>query len=81
MNMAIVRGRLSSDPPSMDVLQSAGFWLATGLGIGVLAGVHRPDAGRMRIDGDEWQVLVGRGHAPEMLCLYSAASNVLIAPA
>lgn len=34
---------------------------------------------QLRIDGGEWQVLVGRGHAPEMLCLYSAASNVLLA--
>jgi glyoxylase-like metal-dependent hydrolase (beta-lactamase superfamily II) len=34
---------------------------------------------RLRIDGDDWQVLVGRGHAPEMLCLYCAASKVLIA--
>ncbi|MCW2736406.1 histidine kinase [Nocardioides sp.] len=36
----LVAGRLSSDPPSMDVLQSASFWLVTGLGIGVLAGVQ-----------------------------------------
>jgi glyoxylase-like metal-dependent hydrolase (beta-lactamase superfamily II) len=34
---------------------------------------------RLAIDGAEWQVLVGRGHAPEMLCLYSAERNLLIA--
>ncbi|MGH6915947.1 MAG: MBL fold metallo-hydrolase, partial [Geminicoccales bacterium] len=34
---------------------------------------------RLAIDGTEWQVLVGRGHAPEMLCLYSAERNLLIA--
>jgi glyoxylase-like metal-dependent hydrolase (beta-lactamase superfamily II) len=33
---------------------------------------------RLAIDGAEWQVLVGRGHAPEMLCLYSAERNLLI---
>jgi glyoxylase-like metal-dependent hydrolase (beta-lactamase superfamily II) len=34
---------------------------------------------RLRIDNDEWRVFVGQGHAPEMLCLYSAQRNVLIA--
>jgi glyoxylase-like metal-dependent hydrolase (beta-lactamase superfamily II) len=34
---------------------------------------------RLAIDGTEWRVIVGQGHAPEMLCLYSAARNVLIA--
>ena len=29
--------------------------------------------------GDRWQVIVGRGHAPEMLCLFSAERNLLIA--
>ncbi len=36
----LIGSRLSSDPPSMDAMQSAGFWLVTGLGIGVLAGVQ-----------------------------------------
>lgn len=37
-------------------------------------------------EGDElalgntrWQVMIGRGHAPDMLCLYSAEHNLLIA--
>lgn len=34
---------------------------------------------RLRLDGSEWQVIVGRGHAPEMLCLFSPEHNVLIA--
>jgi glyoxylase-like metal-dependent hydrolase (beta-lactamase superfamily II) len=34
---------------------------------------------RLVIDGTEWRMLVGRGHAPEMLCLYSAERNLLIA--
>jgi glyoxylase-like metal-dependent hydrolase (beta-lactamase superfamily II) len=41
--------------------------------------VRLREGDRLRIDGSEWQVLVGRGHAPEMLCLYSATSSVLIA--
>ncbi|NYE38908.1 signal transduction histidine kinase [Nocardioides cavernae] len=36
----VIGSRVSADPPSMDVLQSAGFWLLTGLGVGVLAGVQ-----------------------------------------
>lgn len=31
------------------------------------------------LGGVGWQVLIGRGHAPEMLCLYSAERNLLIA--
>jgi glyoxylase-like metal-dependent hydrolase (beta-lactamase superfamily II) len=34
---------------------------------------------RPTIAGDSWQVIVGRGHAPEMLCLFSAERNLLIA--
>jgi glyoxylase-like metal-dependent hydrolase (beta-lactamase superfamily II) len=34
---------------------------------------------RVRLNGAEWQVIVGRGHAPEMLCLFSPERNVLIA--
>ncbi len=36
----LVGGRLSSEPASLEVFQSAAFWLITGLGIGVLAGVQ-----------------------------------------
>ncbi len=32
-----------------------------------------------RIGGVGWQVIIGRGHAPEMLCLFSAERNLLIA--
>ncbi|MBO1078849.1 MBL fold metallo-hydrolase [Roseomonas haemaphysalidis] len=36
-------------------------------------------AGQMlRIGGHDWQVRIGRGHAPEMVCLYCAALQVLI---
>src|SRR5918996_3555379 len=45
-----------------------------------------PPAYRRLAEGDEptiadgrWQVIVGRGHAPEMLCLFSAERNLLIA--
>ncbi|MEM7043499.1 MAG: MBL fold metallo-hydrolase [Pseudomonadota bacterium] len=31
------------------------------------------------IDGQPWRVLIGRGHAPEMMCLYQAERGVLIA--
>jgi glyoxylase-like metal-dependent hydrolase (beta-lactamase superfamily II) len=34
---------------------------------------------RLAIGGSEWRVLIGRGHAPQMLCLYSEQANVLIA--
>ena len=37
------------------------------------------DADRLTIAGVEWQVIVGRGHAPEMICLYCPARAVLIA--
>lgn len=31
------------------------------------------------IDGEPWRIMIGRGHAPEMICLYSAARDLLIA--
>ncbi len=34
---------------------------------------------RLRIAGREWRVLVGQGHAPEMICLFSPELNLLIA--
>lgn len=36
----LIGSRLTSEIPSLEVLQSAGFWLVTGLGVGVLAGVQ-----------------------------------------
>lgn len=33
---------------------------------------------RLTIGGREWQVVVGRGHAPEHACLWCAEANVLI---
>jgi glyoxylase-like metal-dependent hydrolase (beta-lactamase superfamily II) len=33
----------------------------------------------LTIGGSRWQVIIGRGHAPEMLCLFSAECKVLIA--
>jgi glyoxylase-like metal-dependent hydrolase (beta-lactamase superfamily II) len=37
------------------------------------------DGDRLRLDGADWDVIVGRGHAPEMICLFGAEQNVLIA--
>jgi glyoxylase-like metal-dependent hydrolase (beta-lactamase superfamily II) len=37
------------------------------------------DGDRLRLGAAEWQVMVGRGHAPEMICLFNAERNVLIA--
>jgi glyoxylase-like metal-dependent hydrolase (beta-lactamase superfamily II) len=34
---------------------------------------------RLRLDGSDWRVMIGRGHAPEMLCLFDPERNVLIA--
>jgi glyoxylase-like metal-dependent hydrolase (beta-lactamase superfamily II) len=34
---------------------------------------------RLEVDRTAWRVIVGQGHAPEMLCLYSPERNVLIA--
>jgi glyoxylase-like metal-dependent hydrolase (beta-lactamase superfamily II) len=33
----------------------------------------------IKIDGERWQVLIGRGHAPEMICLYSDERHLLLA--
>jgi glyoxylase-like metal-dependent hydrolase (beta-lactamase superfamily II) len=37
------------------------------------------DGERLRIGRSEWRVIIGRGHAPEMICLYNAEQNLLIA--
>lgn len=34
---------------------------------------------RLSIGGNDWQVIVGRGHSPEHLCLYCAELDLLIA--
>lgn len=31
------------------------------------------------INGETWRVMIGRGHAPEMMCLYNAEREILIA--
>lgn len=36
------------------------------------------DGERINIDGDDWEVVVGRGHSPEHACLFCAARGVLI---
>lgn len=36
------------------------------------------DGDTLMIGGDEWEVVVGRGHAPEHACLYSAGRKLLL---
>lgn len=36
------------------------------------------DGGTLRIGGEEWRVMTGSGHAPDMACLYNGARGVLI---
>jgi glyoxylase-like metal-dependent hydrolase (beta-lactamase superfamily II) len=36
------------------------------------------DGGFLTINGNRWQVIIGRGHSPEHACLYSGALNILI---
>ncbi|MCB1706094.1 MAG: MBL fold metallo-hydrolase [Halioglobus sp.] len=36
------------------------------------------DGAFLSINGNRWQVVVGRGHSPEHACLYSSALNILI---
>ncbi|NND66379.1 MAG: MBL fold metallo-hydrolase [Halioglobus sp.] len=36
------------------------------------------DGGHLRINGVDWEVMVGRGHSPEHACLYCASHNILI---
>jgi glyoxylase-like metal-dependent hydrolase (beta-lactamase superfamily II) len=44
------------------------------------ASYHRVrDGDRLTIGGIVWEVIVGRGHAPEMICLFSPDQNLLIA--
>jgi glyoxylase-like metal-dependent hydrolase (beta-lactamase superfamily II) len=37
------------------------------------------EGGCVTIDDEPWRVLIGRGHAPEMICLFNARRNLLIA--
>lgn len=37
------------------------------------------DGDRLLIGDDDWHVMIGQGHAPEMICLFEARRNVLIA--
>lgn len=36
------------------------------------------DGTNLRINGVNWEVMVGRGHSPEHACLYSASHNILV---
>ncbi|MBX2824773.1 MAG: MBL fold metallo-hydrolase [Gammaproteobacteria bacterium] len=40
---------------------------------------HLQDGDTLSISGDDWDVITVGGHAPEMVCLYSATQNILIA--
>jgi glyoxylase-like metal-dependent hydrolase (beta-lactamase superfamily II) len=37
------------------------------------------DGQHLAIDGDDWEVVIGEGHAPEHACLYNRARNILLA--
>ncbi len=41
--------------------------------------VRASEGDDIKIDGEPWRVLIGRGHAPEMICLYSKSRNLLLA--
>jgi glyoxylase-like metal-dependent hydrolase (beta-lactamase superfamily II) len=41
--------------------------------------VRLMEGASVSIDGEPWQVLIGRGHAPEMICLFNGRRNLLIA--
>lgn len=41
--------------------------------------VRVKEGDRLEVDGEYWRVLIGRGHAPEMICLYSADRGLLLA--
>ena len=36
------------------------------------------DGGALNINGNRWEIIVGRGHSPEHACLYCGALNILI---
>lgn len=36
------------------------------------------DRSSLRINGNNWEVLIGRGHSPEHACLYSRSLNILL---
>ena len=36
------------------------------------------DGERLQVGGDDWQVIVGRGHSPEHACLFNEERNLLI---
>tara|TARA_B110000977_G_scaffold54547_1_gene74290 strand:+ start:509 stop:1600 length:1092 start_codon:yes stop_codon:yes gene_type:complete len=36
------------------------------------------DGGFLSINGNRWQVIIGRGHSPEHACLYNSGLNILI---
>ena len=42
-------------------------------------GTRVKEGDEIAIDGEFWRVLIGHGHAPEMICLYSAERGLLIA--
>ena len=41
--------------------------------------VRVKEGDEIEINGERWQVLIGRGHAPEMVCLYSKERELLLA--
>jgi glyoxylase-like metal-dependent hydrolase (beta-lactamase superfamily II) len=36
------------------------------------------DKAKIRIDGEEWELIEGNGHAPEHMCLFNPGRNILI---
>jgi glyoxylase-like metal-dependent hydrolase (beta-lactamase superfamily II) len=65
---------------ALERLQARGWGLFSKAVAPLPASFHRLQEGdRLIIQGHSWDILVGRGHSPEHLCLYSAHAGVLIA--
>jgi glyoxylase-like metal-dependent hydrolase (beta-lactamase superfamily II) len=72
--------RAGWDGPALERLKARGWGMFSKAVSPLPASFNRlQDGDRLTLNGNIWEVFVGRGHAPEHLCLYSPKLGVLIA--
>lgn len=76
----VAHNRLCGAPePFLDVVERRGMLYPKWVGPLPRRYMRVREGDALTLAGSTWQVMIGEGHAPEMICLYSAERGLLIA--
>ena len=76
---ALADRRAGIDPELIDKRRARGNRYRQGVSLAPASFTNVRAGEAVEIAGERWQVLIGEGHAPEMITLYNEARNLLIA--